>query len=932
MAWTRPVAETKESEGSKKSMDRFMAGCLVFRFALGDFSRAKDKFMGANPTIPSYSDFHILPLPMPFNQRNNLTIICLAALTSMPCTSPAKGFGEDIAPFLNQYCVSCHGPEKQKAKLRLDTLDRDLVNGTQADMWQEVLDLVNVSEMPPEEAKAQPSREERQAAIELLTAELRKVLESKRSTGGRNVLRRLTAYEYSNTLRDLLGLDLNFAADLPPEGTAAEGFVNNSSVLGTSALHIEYFERIARDALGRILLAPDEKPPAYFARLEPEKAFPLDTEPASDSEGTLDPKTEKAKKPKRRGIACKFTATLDGEKRGGLFKLDYGELSEDRTGIVLSGNRPGDPADQPFANDHKVGGLLGDGRSGWQPEFRMELDEPPYDAPVRIRIRAAAIPGKGGTFPRMSIELGSFRGNNVSDQKEAANIEVTSTNPEIYEFIAHAANFPFRSNKPGRPSYFRIYNDFRRGTSGLAYEDLPKLLVDWVEIEGNYFPEWPTPQKAAILIDSPNQSDEDAYTREILANFMPRAYRRPVSDAEVERKVTLFKKLRPTETSFGTTIVSTLATVLCSSHFLMVAEPAPGQQEAPANLSKRPLNPYELASRLSYFLWSSMPDTTLFGLAADGTLQDPQVLRGQVQRMLNDPKSKGFSQNFAIQWLDLPGIHKLAVNPEYFAFEDKDKTLFEEETTRFLDHILRENLPVQNFIDSDFAVLNHQLAKHYRIPGISGGFQVHNLDKRHHRGGVLTQASMLFANSTGSETHPIRRGIWVLERMLDAPPPPPPPNVPALKEPEAKDETGLSLKERLVAHAEVESCKDCHSKIDPWGVAFENYNALGQWREGDLDPNVKGKHQKVTIDPSTRLKNGKEIQNLDGLKTYILTEREAQFRKAVVRKTMAYALGRYLEFQDRPAIDTICQNLEAKGDKFQTLLEEITLSAPFLTK
>lgn len=196
----------------------------------------------------------------------------------------------------------------------------------------------------------------------------------------------------------------------------------------------------------------------------------------------------------------------------------------------------------------------------------------------------------------------------------------------------------------------------------------------------------------------------------------------------------------------------------------------------------------------------------------------------------------------------------------------------------------------------------------------------------------MTQASMLFGNSTGSETHPIKRGVWVLERMLDDPPPPPPPNVPDLPEPEGKDEAGLSLKERLFEHANIDSCRDCHAKIDPWGVAFENYNALGQWREGSSDPLVKPEHQKVTIDPITQLKNGKEIQNLDDLKNYILTEKEAQFREAVVHKVMAYSLGRYLEFSDRSAIEAICEAVKKDGDSFQTLIKQIVLSEPFLTK
>ncbi|MEO2013451.1 MAG: DUF1592 domain-containing protein [Fuerstiella sp.] len=854
----------------------------------------------------------------------------LAVFVVLPATAFPGTFETEVRPFLNRYCLNCHGPEKQKADLRLDKLDADVVNGLHSDTWQEVLDLVNLGEMPPQEAKLQPKRSERQAAVGALTALLREAMEAKRSTGGRNVIRRMTAYEYNNTLRDLFDLDLQYAADLPPEGSAKEGFKNNSSILGTSALHIEYFERIARAVLEKIILVPTEQPAPYFVRVEPELAFKPEPEAPANN------KKKKQRKPKRKsgtGYTIKDDHFNPGTSvREPIFRLDHGQAADDGESILLAGNRPSDKVGDPYAPERKIGGAQGAGRSGYQPEFRVEMYEVPHDAPVLVRIRASAVPGQGDTVPRLSFELGSFRGAGVSDQKEAANIEIRSVEPKTYEFVVQGANFPFQSNKPGRPSYFRIFNDFRRGTSQLTYQDLPKLKIDWVEIQGNYFDTWPSRQKQAILFDSANNGNEAVYAREVLARFMPRAYRRPVTDEEIDRKLALFDKLRGQEASFEATIISTLTAVLCSSNFLLISEPA--EEVVDDSLAeRRQLNSYEVASRLSYFLWSSMPDATLFHLAEKDQLLQPQVLLTQVKRMIADPKSEGFSRNFASQWLDLAGVRRLAVNPEYFDFEEKTKDLFEEESIQFVHHVLKDNLSISNFIDSEFAILNPALAKHYRIPGISGGgFHPHTVGPEHHRGGLLTQSSMLFGNSTGSETHPIKRGVWVLERMLDDPPAPPPPNVPDLPEPEAKDLAGLSLKERLVEHAQVESCRDCHAKIDPWGVPFENYNALGQWREGSLDPLVHKAHQAVNIDPSTQLKNGKKIQDVDDLKNYILTQKTSQFRLAVVRKVMAYCLGRYLEFSDRSAVESICAAVEKEDDTFQALIEQIVLSEPFLTK
>lgn len=858
---------------------------------------------------------------------NPHSYLLLALTLLLQGTVVAEDLNDRVRPFFTKYCVDCHGVDKQKADLRLDLLDPDVVGGTDTDMWQEVLDRINVSDMPPKGAAKQPSREERRSNVDVITASLRKAMEAKRSTGGQNVLRRLTAYEYNNTLRDLLHLDLQYATDLPPEGAAQEGFKNNSSVLGTSALHIEYFERIARAALGKIILTPEQQPTPYFVRVEPELAFAKETDSRTDTK-----KAKKQRKPKGIGytINQKDHFIPGSGARAALFRLDHGEPADD--GILLAGNRPSDKVNDPFAADVKRGGAQGDGRSGYQPEFRVEMYEVPHDVPVLVRIRCAAVPGANDSFPRLSFELGSFRGNGVSDQKEAANIEIKWTDLKTYEFVVQGDNFPFQSNKPSRPSYFRIFNDFRRGTSQLTYDELPKLKIDWVEITSHHYEQWPSLQKQAILFESKNRNDEDLYVREVLERFMPRAYRRPVTTAEVDRKLSLFQRLRHQEPSFESTLISTLTSVLCSPHFLLISEPAEKSIEEAVQVSRRRLNDYELASRLSYFLWSSMPDDILFDLASKQKLNQPDVLLAQTRRMIADPKSIGFSQNFTSQWLDLAGIRRLAVNPEYFVFEEKTKDLFEKESIQFVDHVLKSNLSITNFIESDFAMLNPALARHYRIPDVSGGFGVRDVNASHHRGGLMTQASMLFGNSTGAETHPIKRGVWVLERMLDDPPPPPPPNVPDLPEPEAQDETSLSLKERLVAHAQAEGCRHCHSKIDPWGVPFENYNALGQWREGTRDPLVQRLHQNMTIDPVTQLNNGTTIRNLGDLKNYMLTQKRSQFRRAIVNKVMAYALGRYLEFADRESIDTICTSVEAGQDSLQTMIEQIVLSEPFMTK
>ena len=699
---------------------------------------------------------------------------------------------------------------------------------------------------------------------------------------------------------------------------------------------------IGRHALEKVILVPDKKPKEFSFLIQPE--YVANSKPKAKKKKTSKkPKKKKGQEEVKKEEPPKaevFVAgkcysksigapkeSVKGGKKPPLISVNFGEILKDK-GILLAGNRDTDRIKDVFAEDQKKGGAKGDGRSGFQPSIRLELHEYPYSGPIRIRIKAAAVPGKGGTYPRLSWELGAFTGAGFSDQKEGANFEVKASmnKPQVYEFLVMGENFPFRSNKPSRPSYFRIFNDFRRGTSKIAYKDLPKLFIDSIEITCNAYKTWPPEYTKRILSDSKNKNDELAYASEIIQRFMNRAYRRPVAQAEIDRKIALFKKIRPREGAFKPALVSTLTSVLCSPHFLMITEPHSSDQ-------KRKLNNYELASRLSYFLWSSMPDDTLFRLAAQKKLTNPEVLRAQVKRMVNHPRSNQFVRNFTAQWLDLEGIHRIAINPEYFDFPTKYKPLFAEESIAFVDHILKNNMSIENFIHSDFAVINPVMARLYRIPDIAGGgFQPIALKPEHNRGGLLTQASVLFANSTGSDTHPIKRGVWLLERLLDDPPPPPPPAVPDLPEPEEGETGHMSLKERLIIHAETESCNDCHSKIDPWGVAFENYNALGQWREGSSDPLVKAKYQKVSIDPSTKLKNGRKVKNLMDLKSYILNERKNQLTKAVVNKVLSYSIGRYLEFSDQKTINEISAKVEKDNLKFQSLIEHVVLSEPFLTK
>ncbi len=851
-----------------------------------------------------------------------LTLIYLVSMISQVIaeTKPIS-FTHDIEPLLQKYCINCHGPDKQKADLRIDELNPDMINGEDAYMWQEALDLINISDMPPLKNKVHPTGPERKLIVEWLTTELNAAMIAKRSTGGKVVTRRLTSYEYQNTLRDLLQVDLPYAENLPPEGSAEHGYKNNYSTLITSGLHLEYYERIARQALEKIILTPEVQPKPYLVHFEPELAF---TTPPEVSKK----KKKSKKKPSPHIKKLKISSNVSS-------MVYYTDHVKDR-GVLLAGNRVNDSIESPFEADKKMGGLLGLGRDGFQPSLNLNMKLLPHKAPIRIRIKAGGIKGKNNQLPNLSLELGCFRGNNISEQKEVTSFNVTASvdQPEIYEFIIQGENFPLLPNADSKDSYLRIFNESRRGTTKLSYEDLPKLFIDWVEVTAHHYETWPPKEKQAILFAKSKGEDELNYVSKVLTNFMTKAYRRPVTEEEVHHKVKLYQKLKLKQKSFEASILPTLVTILCSPNFLFITELVDTILKDTKENKKRKINDYELASRLSYFLWSSMPDERLLSLAEKRILHQDKVLSSEVKRMIKDEKSKSFIAEFTSQWLNLDAIEQIAVNPAVFnKFKLKNKSLFKRETEEFIQYIFENNLSIVYIIDSDFAVINHELAKHYRIPNITtAGFQKVNLSPSQNRGGILTQASVLFSNSTGADTHPIKRGSWLLEKILNDPPPPPPPNAPELPEEKETNDGPRSLKDRLADHAKIESCQDCHRKIDPWGVAFENYNALGQWREGERDENVSEKYQHISVDPSTTLKNSTKIKNLSSLKSYLLKEKKDKFVQSFISNMMSYSLGRYTEFSDKIIMNEIQQSFQKNQYKMQSLIELIVFSEPFKTK
>ena len=444
------------------------------------------------------------------------------------------------------------------------------------------------------------------------------------------------------------------------------------------------------------------------------------------------------------------------------------------------------------------------------------------------------------------------------------------------------------------------------------------LFVDYVDVQGPLNLERPSllASHRNIIPGQPEPGQEEAVMQTIFQDFASRAYRRPATEQEALRLTKLGMMAFNDGLSFEEGIKLGVSAVLSSPHFLYRWELDPKRLPEEA----RGLNGYELASRLSYFLWTSMPDQVLFEVAADGSLTEPQVLRAQVQRMLADPKAEALVLNFVGQWLQIRNMETVEPDPEVFPqFDDTLRAAMRQETELFVQSIVKEDASVLRLLDADYTFLNERLAEHYEIDGVQGEtFQRVILDRNSRRGGVLTQASILTITSDSTRTSPVNRGKWVLEQLLGTPPPPPPPDVEPLEEGDKKAAPTASLRERLEMHRAKPECAGCHAKMDPIGFALENFDAIGRWRDTD---------DGFPIDPSGTLTGGLKVEGPDDLKAALVSKEE--FVEALCEKMLTYALGRGTEYYDAKAVLQIAKQLNSNDYRFSTLISAIVMSDPF---
>ena len=438
-------------------------------------------------------------------------------------------------------------------------------------------------------------------------------------------------------------------------------------------------------------------------------------------------------------------------------------------------------------------------------------------------------------------------------------------------------------------------------------------LIKSIEFEGPYFENWPPQSHTNIFFNSQNSSNKEVYTKEILSRFIYKAFRRKAKQSEINRFFNFWKDNHRHFNTYEESIKELLVAVLCSPSFLYLTESNKNKQSGT-------LNDFELASRLSYFLWDTMPDERLLNLAERNKLKEN--LSAEVSRMIKDPRSFNFSKVYSEQWLDLHKLDEISVNISmYPSFTRYIKEDMAKETQHFFHEILTKNLNILNFVDSDFVMINQNLAQFYGIPNVKGSeFRNVSLPRSMQRGGLLSQGSFLTGHSSGEDSHPIKRGVWLIEKITDNPPPEAPPNVP-IPNPEDPEFAKLSKKQLLEKHRDNASCRDCHRKIDPWGVPFEEYDAIGLL--------VTKKDKRLAVDSKSVLSNGQKINGITELKDYILKYEADNVNRSVTKHLLSYALGRSLSFTDNDELNKILEKSKKNDYKMQSIIEGIVTSKLF---
>jgi len=783
--------------------------------------------------------------------------------------------------FLDQYCVRCHSDrqfERDIVPMSLEGHDVGDV-GADAELWEEVLRRVRAGLMPPQGARG-PDDTTRAAAMTWLATELDRAAAVNPPRGRPMTAHRLNRTEYRNAVRDLIGLDVDVEALLPPDDVSAEGFDNNADTLSTSTTLMERYltasRRISQLAIG-----------------DPTMVSRAHTYRVPQAEVQDDRTSEDLPWGSRGGVAVQHYFPLDGE-----YTVKIGLRRNFYNYIRGLGNTPHQldvRLDKALVGTLMVGGeyegarcptsycglSAGDpGLKDWD-WYSVHADD---DLEVRVPVKAG----------NRSVSV--------------AFVKKPAWDEGILQPTANPAAYGYSTDEQ------------QEGNPAVATMVITGPFDGQAPIE--------TPIREKMFVCRPNDPGEEAACAEqILGRLARRAYRRPVTSEDVATLLSFYDAGRR-DAGFDTGIQTALEYLLTDPEFLFRVEGAPAADVEPG-VDYR-ISDLELASRLSFFLWSSIPDDELLDVAANGQLSEPGVLERQVRRMLADPRARTMlAERFFGQWLGLGRLRNAAPDPTVFpAFDENLRDAMQREAQLFLEAQVHEDRPVVELLTANYSFVNERLARHYGIPNIHGNHfrRVTWSDDR--RAGLLGLGSILTLTSYANRTSPVARGKWVLENLMGTPPPEAPADVPGLEDREG-GEPPTSLRDRMAAHRRNPVCASCHRTMDPLGFALENFDAIGRWRTteetgipGELGP---------AIDSSGTTPDGSEFDGAAGLRQILATQ-DDEFVSSVIERLLTYALGRKLEASDMPAVRRIRRETEVDESRWSGIVLGIVNSRAFQTR
>jgi mono/diheme cytochrome c family protein len=799
----------------------------------------------------------------------------LLLATSLGTVGSARA-AEPFEAFLETHCVRCHGPEKEKGDLRIDQLSRDFKLGADTHHWAEVIEQVNSGEMPPKKDKEKkPTQEEMAAFVTNLDARIKEGRAARMAARPAVAHYRLSRKEYQNTVYDLLGVRYDPAkpGELN-EDTRWHGFERIGSELSLSPSHVDRYYRAAELVLDR--------------------AFPA--------------ATSEARKVRKTAADIRYNGGKNQQAA-----LDRFGIKRPLRYLLFPGTVQQALAPHWF------------GKTG-----------PEHSGLYKLRIQASGTRPPGGQTAHLSI--GKRTGEETVDGIIEFDITAPEDKPQVYEFEVFL-------EMPAQLDFCVVATDVvdRRGGAAFRYAlgsggyifthssetlllnpNAPQMfddkgnglfstvLLDWIEWEGPLVSEAEKARRSGIV-------PPDDATPEVVAahlqRFAERAWRRPVKTEELEEFLKSYREERDAGEKLADAYRVALQGVLTSRHFIYIVEGDPVARER--------LNDAEIATRLSYLLWSSMPDDALFAAAKGGTLKG-DGLKKEVDRMLADGKTSRFIEDFARQWLQL---HRVGMFPPdkklYPTYDAWLEDSMRNEPVEFFREMFAKNLSIDGFIESDWTIANARLCEFYGLPEPKlGGFERVSLKPENRRGGLLTMGAVLGLTSDGTRHRPVHRGVWLSEVVFGKPPPPPPANVPAI-EPPTPQSPKATLRQKIEAHRNNANCAACHARIDPLGLAWDNYDAIGQWRTHEKI--AAGTGADPVINPAGAMPDGRAFKDANEFKQRLLEDRD-KVARAFIEHLSTYALRRVLSFDDQDDLNAIQAEAKKSDYRIKDIVRAVAMS------